>query len=157
MSRFSPFLVLAVMAGIALLGPVPAIARRTGRPRYIVALVGAALVAAAWQSLAAVGFGASGAQRFLFGVRLTGVAARVYPAVDAALCAVGAWGLWRQRRWARHGAMAYLGLRVVSFLFWGLDGTGVRDALELVLWQLLVLPFLVFSLMYLSRDGARFR
>jgi hypothetical protein len=148
---------LAVALAMAVLAwPVPRIARASGRPRFVVALVAGALALAAFEISNALLVHAD-YERFLLGFRLDGTAARAAAAADAALCMVLAAGLWSARAWARWLGMGYLGFLIGSFLLWGVRGSAGTDVTTVMLWQMFVLPFLTFGLMYLQRGGRFFK
>ena len=121
------------------------------RPRYVVVLCAAAVALAAVELAVALWPGGSPPWRGLAGGHLHGTAARVAAAADAFVCVVLAAGLWQLRAWARLAAMGYLGVLLASFLFFGAGD----DRLSRVMgWQVAVLPFATFCLMYLY-NGAR--
>jgi hypothetical protein len=122
----------------------------------VVALVAGALALAAFECVHVLGLRSEGSERFLLGYRLEGAAARMTAVVNAAVCVVLAGGLWTTRVWARLAAMAYLGFMIGSFLVWGVRGSS-RDLATIMLWQMFVLPFLTFALMYLQRGGRFFK
>jgi hypothetical protein len=149
------------LAGITLataifVWPIPWIARATSRPRFVVALVLAAIAVALYDAGTAA-FASQDYERLWLGQRIGGAPARLVALANVALCGVAAWGLWRMRPWARVLAMLYLGYVIGSFLIWGLGGSGGEDLASIMLWQMFVLPLLVFGLMYLQRGGKYFR
>jgi hypothetical protein len=152
-------LALAV-AGLAagalvLIGSFPRIAARSGRPRYVVALVSGAAAIAVYQ--VCLLFDDGTAARIVWpGVFAVGGISRAAALVHASVCSMGAWGLWHLRPWARLLAMGYLGALIASFLVWGLRG-GDEDLAAMMAWQMLVLPLLTFGFMYLQRGAQHFR
>jgi hypothetical protein len=158
MERVWTIVLAALLAAAALVWPVPYIAARSGRPRFVVALVLAAALLAAYEAWSALAAPSMAYERFWAGYRMTGAVARAAALAHLAVCAVAAWGLWHMRRWARLLAMGYLAYLVGSFLFWGLRGAGDHeDPMAVMLWQLFVLPFLTFGFMYLQRGAKHFR
>ena len=145
-------LLTALVAAVPIVVLVPVMARRSGRPRYVIALVVAALATAAYELAIEVLDPPAARERFVLGFLLVGDAARWSSLATALLCLVGAAGLWWRRPWGRQLAIAYLVYLLASFLLWGVRGGAAGDLLGLVFWQLLVLPFLVFCLMFLIRD-----
>jgi hypothetical protein len=129
------------------------VAVRVGRPGFVVGIVLASFAAFAFETWAAV---AGATERFVLGVWLHGGAARLASLVHAGTCAVAAYGLWRMRPWARLLAMGVLGYLIATFLIWGVRG-GRADVGTVMLWQMLVLPFLTFGFMYLQRGARYFR
>jgi hypothetical protein len=133
---------------------VPRLAARTGRPGFVVGIALAAAVVAAFELASALAV--ADLERFVLGAWLAGRSARLVSLVHAATCAVTALGLWRMRPWARWLAMGVLGYLIATFLIWGVRG-GRADVGDVMLWQMLVLPFLTFGFMYLQRGGRYFR
>src|SRR5262245_15120180 len=93
------------LAGITLavaifLWPIPQIARATSRPRFLVALVLAAIAVALYDAGTAA-FASHDYERLWLGQRIGGAAARAIALANMALCGVAAWGLWRMQPWAR--------------------------------------------------------
>jgi hypothetical protein len=157
MERLWLALLLVAFAMTMLAWVVPRVAEASGRPRFVVALVAGALTLAAFELWRAAVSHPAGYERFLLGIRMDGAAARVAAAANAALCAIAAFGLWRMRAWARWLAMGYLGFLIGSFLLWGVRGSTGTDLTTVMLWQMFVLPFLTFALMYLQRGGRYFK
>ena len=137
-----------------LLWLVPSLAARTQRPRFVVALVLAALAGVVYQG-AATWLGAD-AKTVWPGLVLGGNAGRAAALVHAGVCALIAWGLWRMQAWGRWLGMAYLGALIASFLFWGVRGHD-EDLATIIAWQAFVLPLLTFGFMYLQRGSRYFR
>jgi hypothetical protein len=140
------------LAAIALLWIAPRVAQASGRPRFVVALVIGAAAAAAYELWLALA--SPSADRIFLGLALRDGAARAAALGHAAAYAACAWGLWSLRGWGRWAAMAMLAYLVTAFLLWGLRG-GDEEVVSVMLWQMFVLPCLVFGFMYLQR-GARF-
>ena len=149
-------LAAAALATAVFVWPIPQIADRSARPRFVVALVLAAAVLALYDASSAM-LATDGYERLWLGQRIGGASARMLALLNAALCAAAAWGLWRMRAWARWLGMLYLGYLIGSFLIWGLRGSGGEDLASIMLWQMFVLPLLVFGLMYLQRGAKYFR
>jgi hypothetical protein len=155
MERAAQALLGVVFAMAILAWAVPRVAAASGRPRFVVALAAGAVAWAAFEAWNVLSADSGAYQRFVLGVRLEGVPARVLAAVNAASCAMLAVGLWSTRAWARLFAMGYLGFVIGSFLLWGVRDSNGTNVTTVMLWQMFVLPFLIFGLMYLQR-GARF-
>ncbi len=127
---------------------------RRMRPRFVVVLAVAAGLAGLFQFV--VAFAPQGAGELAWiGPLLDNSGARMWPAVYGLLCWVGAWGLWRLRRWGRNLAMAYLVFVLASFLLWGIRAGSDHELAYVMGWQMFVLPFVVFCLMYLY-NGERY-
>lgn len=125
-----------------------------GRPRFVVVLAAAALATAAFDAarlLAAATSGAvASASSHWLGWTFAGVAAVGVHAVRGVGFAAIAVGLLRRASWSRYAAMAYLVAEVVAaLLVRGPGGYGAGAAGAWILWQLSVVPFTVFCLMYL--------
>lgn len=127
------------------------------RPRFVVVLCLAGIGVAGYELTELVAVAWAMHEQALLGWSLRGRSAAAAAAIDAVLCLVGAWGLWRLRSWGRTFAMVYLGYVLISFLLWGARGltSGGDQLLWIVLCQMIVLPFVTFSLMYLH-GGARY-
>jgi hypothetical protein len=124
------------------------------RPRFVVVLCAAAL-ATALLRVVDVLRGAE-ALREIFGTALQGDAARLVAVLEAITLAVGAYGLWRLRPWARIGAMVYLAAVVVSFLFFGAPGDTDQRAVRTLFWQVSMVPFATFCFMFLYNGERHF-
>lgn len=94
--------------------------------------------------------------RRLFGVELSGEVARAAATAEIGLLALGAWGLWNLRSWARSGAMLYLAAVCVRFLFFGVEAGGRSQAVWTLLWQVSMVPFATFGFMFLYNGGRYF-
>lgn len=154
----SPLTLLALAAlafGCGLLF-VPILARRVGRPPFVVGLCVAAVAVAAIELVYLALAPSASVVASALGVRLVGRPAQVVVLAHAAVQIAVGCGLWVLRPWARLAAMGYLGYLLASFLLWGLGGGHGRDAWYMLAWQLCVLPFLTFSFMYLYRGGRYF-
>jgi hypothetical protein len=118
------------------------------RPRFVVFLSVAALIVAVAELVFAVS--ADGmAERAWAGRALHGPAARGAALVNALVCSLGAWGLWRLKSWSRNLAMVYLAFVLISFLLWGVQADAEHELAYTMGWQMFVLPVVVFCLMYL--------
>ena len=145
---------IAIATGAcALVRAIPAIASRSRKPPFVVALVIGAVAIAACEVFASAG--GNSATHVWPGLVLSGFAARAAGLAHAIICAASAWGLWRLRAWARLLTMGYLGCAIASFLFWGVRG-GEEDVVVIMAWQMFVLPLLTFGFMYLQRGSLYF-
>ena len=127
---------------------------RPMRPRFVVVLAVAAGLAGLFQF--ALAFAPQGVGELAWiGPLLDNSEARTWAAAYGLLCWVGAWGLWRLRRWGRNLAMAYLVFVLASFLLWGIRAGSDNELAYVMGWQMFVLPFVVFCLMYLY-NGERY-
>ena len=145
--------VVAVVLGALL---VPPIARRSGRPPFVVGLCLAAAAMVVAELVLLVLSPVESVSTFLLGMRLEGGPAGMAILVQAAVQIMIAVGLWLLRPWARLAAMGYLGFLLASFLLWGLGSGHGREPVYVLVWQLCVLPFLTFSFMYLYRGAHYF-
>jgi hypothetical protein len=118
------------------------------RPRFVVFLSVAALAVAVAELAFAIAPGGP-AERAWAGRAVYGLAARGVAGVNALVCLLGAWGLWRLKSWSRSLAMAYLAFVLISFLLWGVNASAENKLAYTMGWQMFVLPFVVFCLMYL--------
>lgn len=146
----------ALVAGLLIVAVTHVASRRFAKPRFVVALC---LVAVAIAVAELVELFASSTEDYghvWFGIELAGTWARVAGIADIAIYLVGAVGLWLLRPWARLGAMAYLLYLLVSFVIWGVRDAGGHGVLVVMAWQMFVLPFITFSLMYLQRGASDF-
>jgi hypothetical protein len=147
--------VAAVVAGLSLVVLTLGLVRVTGKPRFLIALCLVALAMAGAESVEMLG-PADDYRHVWFGLELAGTKAMVAGLVDVSIYIVGAAGLWTRRRWARIAAMIYLLYLLVSFVIWGVRGADGQDVLSVMAWQMLALPFITFSLMYLQNASAYF-
>jgi hypothetical protein len=146
----------AARGAAALLSPAGRCYEAGVRPRFVVVLCLAGVLAAALEMLDVVaGDPAARSHAALLGLRFSGDAGRLVRAVEACVLCVGAWGLWHLRPWARVGAMSYLAAVILSFLFLGV-GTGSDRAAWTLLWQVSVVPFATFGYMFLHNGGRYF-
>ena len=126
------------------------------RPRFVVMLCVACWLAASAEMLDAISGAPSAAFRgALLGLRVGGELGRVVRIVEGCALCIGAWGLWKLRRWARGAAMAYLGAMILSFLFLGV-GTDSDRATWTLVWQITIVPFATFSYMFLHNGRRHF-
>jgi hypothetical protein len=129
---------------------------RNGRPRFVVALSLTALGIGIYELTELLLVPAAEHGQVWFGFQLRGWTAAAAATLDVVVLWTGACGLWRLRAWGRLLAMVYLGYVIVSFLIWGVRGLGSEDVLMVMLWQVFVLPFVTFSLMYLHNGASYF-
>ena len=118
------------------------------RPRFVVLLAVAAAILAVAELVFAIS-PAGPVERVWAGRTVYGPAARGASLVNALVCSIGAWGLWRLKSWSRNLAMGYLAFVLVSFLLWGVQAGAEHRLAYTMGWQMFVLPFVVFCLMYL--------
>jgi len=123
-----------------------------GRPRFVAALIGGAFVVMLWKGWRRTLLGPAAYVEVVFGWPLTGEAAALALLARAVVYAIGCWGLWRMRAWARWLAMVYLAAEIAGFLVFG-----ARAFSAFAGWTLILLPYAVFNLMYLQRAGKEFR
>jgi len=151
------FVALAAAAVLAA-GILYRVGRNGGKPRFVIALSLVAAVIATVELAEMFGFFVEAGSVYghvWLGMELSGGWARVAGLVDIAIYMVGAAGLWMLRPWARTGAMVYLLYLLVSFVIWGVRDSSGRGVFAIMAWQMFVLPFITFSLMYLQ-GGARY-
>ena len=126
------------------------------RPRFIVILVAAAVVAALFAIARwPVAWSDALYARRILGFEVVGAPARIATLIEPLLFLAVAVGLWLLRPWARGVTMAYLAYVIVAFLFFGAGPTDGRRATAVMLWQVSVVPFATFCFMFLY-NGARF-
>lgn len=123
-----------------------------GRPRFVATLVVGAFVVMSWKGWRWAVLGSDAYVEIVFGRPLRGEAATLALLVRAVVYAIGCWGLWRMRAWARWLAMVYLAAEIAGFLVFG-----ARAFSAFAGWALVLLPYAVFNLMYLQRAGKEFR
>ena len=122
-----------------------------GRPRFVVALLAGAVVVTAWKASRWMRLGPDAYVEIVLGQPLTGEAACLALSVRTILYAIGCWGLWRMRNWARWLAIVYLTAEVAGFLLFG-----AHEFSAFAGWTLVLLPYAVFNIMYLQRAGKDF-
>ena len=128
------------------------------RPRCVMVLVGVAVALVGYEAFSILLRPLAAYQQVWFGLHFYGQAARALSVAHIVVYAVGAWGLWHLRPWARKAAMAYLVYLLASFIIWGVRRDDISEgAFYVMAWQLSVLPVVTFCLMYLYNGVRYFR
>ena len=127
------------------------------RPRFVVAIVVAALVVVAYECFSLFTRPAEIYEQVWFGMKFRGEAARVAAVPHVVIYLVGSWGLWRQKSWARIAAMGYFGYLLLSFVLWGLRNEDHTPVFQIMAWQMVCLPFNTFCFMFLYNGSRYFR
>jgi hypothetical protein len=150
--------VALALAAVLAAGGLYKIGRNAGKPVFVIALclVAAAIAMVELAEMLGLFVEAGSVYGHVWlGMELSGGWARVAGLVDIAIYVAGAVGLWMLRPWARTGAIVYLLYLLVSFVIWGVRDSSGRGVFAIMAWQMFVLPFITFSLMYLQ-GGARY-
>lgn len=156
MSFYPTEVVTPLLGGLLVLAAAWVAARKTAKPRFVVTLCFVAVAVAAAELREMVVSPSAVYGHVLFGMELSGTPALAAGLVDVAIYIVGAFGLWALKPWARVGAIAYLLYLLSSFVIWGVRDTGGRGVIVIMAWQMFVLPFITFSLMYLQQGASYF-
>lgn len=150
------YAVAGLLGGSLLLATAHLVARKAGKPRFVVTLCVVAVAVALAELREMIVSSGAAYGHVLFGMELSGTPALVVGLIDIGIYMVGAFGLWTLKPWARLAAMAYLLYLLASFVIWGVRDAGGQGVVVVMAWQMFVLPFITFSLMYLQQGASHF-